>query len=139
MDLSLYSMAALYFIAGITHFTHTRFFVYAVPKVLVYRRFIALFSGVLEIAIALAYSTPKSFNYCAFSHGLFGRHLPRQYCANQLLQSKVQAPALGLVGHSTAHASWIDLLGLSICLKLFCTLKKTLNTLSNGCTKPSRH
>ena len=69
----------------------------------------------------------------------FGRHLSRQYCANQLLQSKVQAPALDLVGHSTAHASWIDLLGLSVCLKLFCTLEKTLNTLSNGCTKPSRY
>ena len=60
MDLSLYSMAALYFIAGITHFTHTRFFVYAVPKVLVYRRFIALFSGVLEIAIAVGLLYPPS-------------------------------------------------------------------------------
>ena len=49
-------MAALYFVAGITHFTHTRFFVYAVPKVLIYRRFIALFSGVLEIMIALGIS-----------------------------------------------------------------------------------
>lgn len=56
-------MAALYGIAGITHFTHTRFFEYAVPKVLVYRRFIALFSGVLEILIAfgLLYSPTRSF------------------------------------------------------------------------------
>ena len=53
MDLGLYLMASLYFVAGITHFTHTRFFEYAVPKVLVYRRFIALFSGVLELLIAL--------------------------------------------------------------------------------------
>ena len=63
MDIGLYCMASLYFIAGITHFTHTRFFEYAVPKVLVYRRFIALFSGVLElfIALGLVYSTTRSF------------------------------------------------------------------------------
>lgn len=63
MDIGLYCMASLYFIAGITHFTHTRFFEYAVPKVLVYRRFIALFSGVLElfIALGLVYSPTRSF------------------------------------------------------------------------------
>ena len=53
-------MAALYFFAGVTHFTHTRFFVYAVPKILVYRRFIALFSGVLEIMIAIGLLYPPS-------------------------------------------------------------------------------
>ena len=53
-------MAALYFFAGVTHFTHTRFFVYAVPKIFVYRRFIALFSGVLEIMIAIGLLYPPS-------------------------------------------------------------------------------
>ena len=53
MNIDLYVMAAIYGFAGITHFTHTRFFELAVPKVLVYRRFIALFSGVLEIMIAM--------------------------------------------------------------------------------------
>ena len=62
MDLGLYFMASLYLIAGITHFTHTRFFEYAVPKVLVYRRFIALASGVMEIliAIGLVYTPTRS-------------------------------------------------------------------------------
>ena len=60
MDLGLYLMAALYFIAGITHFTHTRFFEYAVPKILVYRHFIALFSGGIEILIAIGLVYPDS-------------------------------------------------------------------------------
>lgn len=62
MDVGLYLMAALYGIAGITHFTHTRFFEYAVPKVLVYRRFIALFSGIIElfIAMGLLYAPTRS-------------------------------------------------------------------------------
>jgi len=62
MNIDLYFMAGLYGFAGITHFTHTRFFEYAVPKVLVYRRFIALFSGVLEIliAIGLLYAPTRS-------------------------------------------------------------------------------
>ena len=51
MNIDLYIMAGIYGFAGITHFTHTRFFELAVPKVLVYRRFIALFSGVLEILL----------------------------------------------------------------------------------------
>lgn len=60
MSIDLYLMAALYGIAGITHFTHTRFFELAVPKVLVYRRFIALFSGVLEILIAAGLLYPPT-------------------------------------------------------------------------------
>ena len=62
MPIDLYLMAAFYCIAGITHFTHTRFFEYAVPKVLIYRRFIALFSGLLEIfiAIGLLYAPTRS-------------------------------------------------------------------------------
>ena len=63
MNVDLYLMAGIYAVAGVTHFTHTRFFTYAVPKVLVYRRFIALFSGVLEllIAIGLLYAPTRSF------------------------------------------------------------------------------
>ncbi|MGB1448373.1 MAG: DoxX family protein [Flavobacteriaceae bacterium] len=62
MNIDLYFMAALYGVAGITHFTHTRFFELAVPKRLIYRRFIALFSGVLEIliAIGLLYTPTRS-------------------------------------------------------------------------------
>ena len=62
MNIDLYIMAGIYGFAGITHFTHTRFFEYAVPKVLIYRRFIALFSGVLEImiAIGLLYAPTRS-------------------------------------------------------------------------------
>ena len=62
MPIDLYLMAAFYCIAGITHFTHTSFFEYAVPKVLIYRRFIALFSGLLEIfiAIGLLYAPTRS-------------------------------------------------------------------------------
>lgn len=65
MDIGLYTMAALYGIAGITHFTHTRFFEYAVPKVLIYRRFIALFSGALEILISLGLLYPPTQSYTA--------------------------------------------------------------------------
>lgn len=63
MNLDLYFMAALYGIAGVTHFTHTRFFELAVPKILVYRKFIALFSGVIEIliSIGLLYAPTRSF------------------------------------------------------------------------------
>lgn len=53
MPIDLYIMAGLYCIAGVTHFTHTKFFMHAVPKILVYRRFIALFSGFLEIFIGM--------------------------------------------------------------------------------------
>ena len=62
MNIDLYLMAGIYGFAGITHFTHTRFLEYAVPKVLIYRRFIALFSGVLEIliAIGLVYEPTRS-------------------------------------------------------------------------------
>ena len=62
MNTDLYIMAGIYGFSGITHFTHTRFFELAVPKVLVHRRFIALFSGVLEIliAIGLLYTPTRS-------------------------------------------------------------------------------
>lgn len=60
MGSDLYFMAALYFVAGITHFIYTRFFEYAVPKILVYRRFIALFSGVLELLIAIGLLYPPT-------------------------------------------------------------------------------
>lgn len=65
MDLGLSLMASLYLIAGITHFTHTRFFEYAVPKILVYRRFIALASGGMEILIALGLWHPPTRSYTA--------------------------------------------------------------------------
>ena len=63
MNMDLYIMASIYMLAGITHFTHTRFFELAVPKILVYRKFIALFSGVIEIVISLGllYSPTRSY------------------------------------------------------------------------------
>ena len=123
MDLGLYLMASLYFVAGITHFTHTRFFEYAVPKFLVYRRFYCFVFWCFGIAhcprLALY---PYPFCHSTIFNGFFGGYLPRQYCANQLLQSKIHPPAMDVVGNSFAPTDWIDLLGIFVCLSLFCTL-----------------
>lgn len=65
MPIDLYVMSAFYGIAGITHFTHTKFFEYAVPSILIYRRFIALFSGFLEILISLGLLYPPTQSHTA--------------------------------------------------------------------------
>ena len=95
MPIDLYLMAAFYCIAGITHFTHTRFFEYAVPKVLVYRRFIALFSGVLEIliAIGLLYAPTRSMT-AAFLMVFLVAIYPANIVQINYYSKKYQQPAL---------------------------------------------
>lgn len=95
MNIDLYIMAGTYGFAGITHFTHTRFFELAVPKILVYRRFIALFSGVLEILIAmgLLYAPTRSITaifLMAFLVAIF----PANIVQINYYSKKYQQPAL---------------------------------------------
>ena len=95
MNLDLYIMAGIYGFAGITHFTHTRFFEFAVPKVLVYCRFIALFSGVLEIliAIGLLYSPSRSMT-ALFLMAFLVAIYPANIVQINYYSEKYQQPAL---------------------------------------------
>ena len=95
MNIDLYLMAALYGVAGISHFTHTRFFELAVPKVLIYRRFIALFSGVLEIliAIGLLYTPARSMT-AVFLMVFLVAIFPANIVQINYYSKKYQQPAL---------------------------------------------
>ena len=95
MNIDLYCMAGLYGFAGIIHFTHTRFFEYAVPKVLVYRRFIALFSGVVEILIAIGLLFPPTRSMTAlFLMAFLVAIYPANIVQINYYSKKYQQPAL---------------------------------------------
>ena len=58
--ISLYIMSALYILAGITHFTQTRFFRAIVPHFLPYKVAIVYVSGVFEILLGICLLFPFS-------------------------------------------------------------------------------
>ncbi len=107
MTIDLYLMAAFYGVAGITHFTHTRFFELAVPKVLIYRRFIALFSGLVEllIAVGLLYPPTRSLT-AAFLMVFLVAIYPANIVQINYYSKKYQQPAL-LFGPYAFPCKWV--------------------------------
>ena len=88
-------------------------------KFLVYRRFIALFSGVLELLIALGLLYTPTRSVTALFLMVF---LVAIYPANIVqinYYSQKYTLRDGCCGEFVCPTDWIDLLGIFVCLSLF--------------------
>ncbi|MDV6234318.1 DoxX family protein [Leptospira ellisii] len=57
---SLYSMAALYILAGILHFVLPKFYLRIMPPYIPYPKFVVYLSGLIEIALGMALLFPET-------------------------------------------------------------------------------
>ncbi|WCL49041.1 DoxX family protein [Leptospira sp. GIMC2001] len=62
----MYVMSIFYFTAGVTHFTHTKFFLRIVPAFLPYHKAIVYISGVAEIVLAIGLIPEMTRIYAAW-------------------------------------------------------------------------